>query len=101
NDLAGDRSHSEQTAREIDEEIKHILDDAQSKVRHILQTRRPALEALAQRLIVMETIDNAELKEILEESYPTPKIVPGTSDAANPRVVPEPTPTKDAAEGAG
>ena len=30
NDLAGDRTHSEQTAREIDEEIKHILAEAQA-----------------------------------------------------------------------
>ena len=101
NDLVGDRSHSEQTAREIDEEIKHILEDAQVNVRHILQTRRPALEALAKRLIVMETIDASELKQILEESSPTPKIVPGTGDAAKPRVVPEATAAKDAAEGAG
>ncbi len=101
NDLVGDRSHSEQTAREIDEEIKHILEDAQVNVRHILQTRRPALEALAKRLIVMETIDASELKQILEESSPTPKIVPGTGDAAKPRTLPEATVAKDAAEGAG
>jgi cell division protease FtsH len=101
NDLGGDRSHSEQTAREIDEEIKHILEEAQSKVRHILQTRRPALEALAQRLIVMETIDNSELKEVLEQASPTPKIVPGTGDAAKPRAVPDVASAKDAAEGAG
>ena len=100
-DLVGDRSHSEQTAREIDEEIKHILEEAQVNVRHILQTRRPALEALAKRLIVMETIDASELKQILEESSPTPKIVPGTGDAAKPRVVPEAIAAKDAAEGAG
>ena len=31
-----DRSHSEQTAREIDQEIKHILDGALERVRHIL-----------------------------------------------------------------
>jgi cell division protease FtsH len=100
-ELTSDRSHSEQTAREIDEEIKHILEEAQTKVRHILQTRRPALEALAERLIVMETIDNAELKEILEESSPTPKIVPGTGDTAKSRPLPEATPRTDVAEGAG
>ena len=98
-DLGTDRSHSEQTAREIDEEIKHILEDAQINVRHILQTRRPALEALAERLIVMETIDNAELKEILEESLPTPKIVPGTGDAAKTRPPADAAPRADVAEG--
>ncbi len=102
NDLAGDRSHSEQTAREIDEEIKHILSEAQGKAAHILESRRPALEALAQRLIVLETIDNAELKAILEKSSPSPMIVPGTYDTAKSRPQPESIPPTDAAaEGAG
>jgi len=100
-DLGTDRSHSEQTAREIDEEIKHILEEAQGRVRHVLQSRRPALEALAERLIVLETIDHAELKEILEQSSPTPKIVPGTGDAAKTRVPPEVIPRTEIAEGAG
>ncbi len=102
NDLAGDRTHSEQTAREIDEEIKHILADAQGKARHILETRRPALEALAERLIVLETIDNSELKAILEKSSPSPMIVPGTSDTAKLRPQPEAVAPSDLkAEGAG
>ncbi len=88
NDLAGDRSHSEQTAREIDEEIKHILAEAQGKAGHILKTRRPALEALAERLMVLETIDNVELKAILEKNSPSPMIVPGTSDTGRPRLPP-------------
>jgi cell division protease FtsH len=101
-DLAAERGHSEQTAREIDEEIKHILDDAQEKAHHILETRRPALEALAQRLMVLETIDNAELKAILEKSASSPMIVPGTSDTAKPRSQPEVIPTADVkTEGAG
>ena len=55
----------------------------------------------AERLIVAETIDNSELKAILEASSPTPKIVPGTGDAAKPRAVPEAVAAADAAEGAG
>ena len=102
NDLGGDRSHSEQTAREIDEEIKHILVEAQGKAGHILQSRRPALEALAQRLMVLETIDNGELKAILEKNSPSPMIVPGTSDTAKLRVAPDAAAAPDTAvEGAG
>jgi len=102
NDLAGDRPHSEQTAREIDEEIKHILDEAQGKASDILKARRQALEALAQRLIVLETIDNTELKAILEKNSPSPMIVPGTADAAKLRCPPEPIPPASvAAEDAG
>ena len=98
-DLAGDRAHSEQTAREIDEEIKHILAEAQGRAAHILETRRPALEALAERLIVLETIGNVELKAILEKNSPSPMIVPGTSETAKLRAQPEPLPPADAAAG--
>ncbi len=102
NDLAGDRPHSEQTAREIDEEIKHILAEAQSRAGQILEMRRAALEALAQRLIVLETIDNVELKAILEKSSPIPMIVPGTSDTAKSRSQAATNPPADVkAEGAG
>ncbi len=102
NDLTGDRTHSEQTAREIDEEIKHILAEAQDRASHILKSRRQALEALAQRLIVLETIDNVELKAILEKNSPSPMIVPGTSDTAKLRLQPDAAPPADiAAEGAG
>jgi cell division protease FtsH len=101
-DFAGDRTHSEQTAREIDEEINHILVDAQEKAAHILKTRRPALEALAERLMVLETIDNVELKAILEKNRESPMIVPGTADAAKVRLKPEAVPPSEAsAEGAG
>jgi len=81
-EFPGERSHSEQTAREIDEEIKRIIDESLEKVRHILETRRSALESLAKRLIEKEVIDTDELKEIVEGSSPSPVIVPGTDSAA-------------------
>ena len=37
-----DRGYSEETAREIDEEIKRIIAESLEKVRHILETRRKA-----------------------------------------------------------
>ncbi len=77
-----DRSHSEQTAREIDLEIKRIIEESLEKVRHILASRRKALVALAERLIEKETIDNEELKQIIEANSPSAMIVPGTAEAA-------------------
>ena len=47
-DLPRDRTHSEQTSREIDEEIARIVDESLRRVRSILQTRRQALVALAE-----------------------------------------------------
>ena len=99
--MAGDRSHSEQTAREIDEEIKHILAEALGKAGNVSKRRRPALEALAERLMVLERIDNSELKAILEKNSPSPMIVPGTSDTAKSRSKPEAIPPSEISEGAG
>jgi cell division protease FtsH len=84
-DFPGQRTHSERTAREIDEEIRFLLAQAQEKVQQILRARRPSLVALAELLIEKETIDNGELKAVLESSSPSPMIVPGTADAAPPR----------------
>jgi cell division protease FtsH len=73
-----ERSHSERTAREIDEEVRRIINEAIDRVRQILETRRPALEGLAARLIEKEVIDSVELKEIIEQNSPSPMLVPGT-----------------------
>jgi cell division protease FtsH len=88
-DLPGERSHSELTAREIDEEIKRILAESEGKVRRILEGRRAALVAVAGRLIEQETINQSELKALIEANSPSPMIVPGTSDAAAPRRIDE------------
>ena len=73
------RSHSEQTAREIDQEVKRIIDEGIERVRHILDVRGAALEALAKRLLDVECVDAAELKRIIDESSPGPLVVPGTA----------------------
>lgn len=76
----GDKKYSEETAREIDVEVRKIIDDATHEVRSILCARRDTLEALAQRLIEKEVIDGSELRALLESLDPRPKLVPG-SDA--------------------
>ena len=101
-DLSRPRGHSEQTAREIDEEVKRIIDESIEKARHILETRRASLEALTKRLIEKEVIDADELKEIIEQSSPSPLIVPGTDGERKQRhaVVEAPEPREaDPAEG--
>ncbi|MEX0937861.1 MAG: ATP-dependent zinc metalloprotease FtsH [Pirellulales bacterium] len=70
--------HSEQTSREIDEEVKRIIDDSIERVRHILAARRQSLAAVSERLLEQEVIDADELQQILEESSSSPMIVPGT-----------------------
>lgn len=86
-ELPRERSHSEQTAREIDQEIKRIIDEALASARHILETRHAALVALAERLMEKEVIDTEELKTVIEANSSSPSIVPGT-DSAPRRAVP-------------
>jgi cell division protease FtsH len=96
-----DRSHSEQTSREIDLEIKRIIEECLEKVRHILATRRKALVALAERLIEKEVIDTEELRQIIEANSPSMAIVPGTAHAAPRRAAEGPAASGEskAAEG--
>jgi cell division protease FtsH len=87
-----ERTHSEQTSREIDQEIARIIGDSLAKVRSILETRRKALVAMAERLIEKEVIDNDELRQIVEANSPSVMIVPGTTTPAAARRTPdEPT----------
>ena len=84
NFLGGDamptgRYYSEQTAREIDQEVKRIIEEQIERTRSILEARRAALEAIANELIVIEVIDGKLLGEIIEQASPSPKLVPGTS----------------------
>jgi len=69
-DHDGDNSYSEETAREIDVEVRKIIDLATDEVLAILQARRAALEAVAQRLMEREVIDGEELREILAQCTP-------------------------------
>ncbi len=62
--------YSEQTAHEIDVEVRRILDSATQDVRDILHQRRPLLEAVAERLIEKEVIDGEELRRLLAEFAP-------------------------------
>jgi cell division protease FtsH len=78
--------YSESTAQDIDTEVSRILDNATEEVRTILKSRRAALEAVAQRLIEKEVIDGVELRQILEQHDPGPRLVPGTL-AVEPRKV--------------
>src|SRR5262249_5963003 len=61
-----ERPCSDETAREIDLEVRRLLDEATREVRQILVERREALEGIAQRLVEREVIDARELRALLE-----------------------------------
>ncbi len=72
------RDYSEQTAREIDEEVKRIIDNMLSKARDILVERRNALESVTKRLLEIEVMDADELQHLIDDTLPGPRVKPGT-----------------------
>jgi cell division protease FtsH len=73
-----ERGYSEHTAREIDVEVGKIISESTEEVRIVLKSRQAALEAVARRLMEKEVIDATELRQLLEEHDPGPKLVPGS-----------------------
>ena len=69
---------SQRTAREIDLEVRRVLDQAYEVARLILSRRRMALEDLATLLIERETLDAADLKAVLDRHPIDLAFVPAT-----------------------
>ena len=66
------RDCSEQTAWEIDEEVKAILTRAYADARRCLREHRDTLERVAAELLARETIDGAEFYRMIGRSEPCP-----------------------------
>jgi len=64
-DLVQMREHSEVTTREIDEEIKRILEEAEKKAVEILTKNIDKLHKLANTLLEKETLKSEEIDELL------------------------------------
>ncbi len=61
------KNYSEETAREIDNEIKRIVEDAYAGVRQTLRDKKPLLEQVAKVLLEKEVIEGEELRKIVAE----------------------------------
>ena len=64
-DIAQHRDYSEQTAQTIDREIRDIVDRNYRRAREILTGKMEALHALAGALLEYETVDGAEVDQIV------------------------------------
>jgi cell division protease FtsH len=69
----GEREYSEDVSALIDSEVSKIMYDAMKKVERIVTTQSHILEAIAERLIVVETIEQKEFEEILVANGIKPK----------------------------
>ena len=61
----GERDYSESVAAEIDGEVSRIMTEARELAHKTLVHNRPAFEAVAKRLIEVETIEREEYENIL------------------------------------
>ena len=68
------------TQREIDEEVRRIIEESVEKVRQILDVRKDCLVALTEKLFEVESVDATELKRIVDENVSGPLVVPGTEN---------------------
>jgi len=112
--LPADRLYSEQTIREIDLEVKRLVDEAAHTAHDVLTTRRNVLEHMTRELIEKEVMNADHLKRILDQYKTSPQISPGTfaapsasetdttpsSDLKNTQNAADPPPPRESADGA-
>ena len=64
-EIAQHKDYSEATAQTIDNEVKHIIDECFQDAQRILKENKDKLELLADTLFEKETLDDAEIRELL------------------------------------
>ena len=89
-DFGEQRNYSEQTAREVDEEVRRIIQEAFDKAYHILMQNKTRLILISERLIKEETLEGPLFEslfnqQISDDQYDTPSIlagIPGTNGSS-------------------
>jgi cell division protease FtsH len=65
-DFTQGRDFSEETAAAIDEEVRKLIDQAYRRARQVLSDNLPLLHKITDALMEKETVDAAEMEEIIE-----------------------------------
>jgi cell division protease FtsH len=60
-----ERNFSEATAQAIDREVRSIVDAAYGRAKEVLQQKKQTLEAIAHRLLEIETLERTELESLV------------------------------------
>jgi cell division protease FtsH len=56
---------SNETAQQIDKEIRRIVEEGYDRAKHVLDVHRDELEKLAQALLEYETLSGDEIKKVI------------------------------------
>jgi cell division protease FtsH len=91
-EIAQHRDYSEDTAIQIDREVKRIVSGGYERAKSILSNNKDVLERIAQALLEREVIDAAEVKLLMEgkplpEKPRTPPPQAPPAPSADPKVV--------------
>ena len=87
-DIGEERNYSDETARLIDKEIRHIVDEAYSKAKHLLTESKDKLVKLADELLEKEVLDAKQAREIAGLPEPQKPVEEQKPDASKDNQVP-------------
>jgi cell division protease FtsH len=81
-DMAQTRAYSEETAKLIDSEVKHLVDTGYNTAKELISKNREALDAIAKALLEYESLDGTQIRELMETGSMSnpPKIGGGEGD---------------------
>ena len=74
----GGKNYSDETARQIDNEVRQLLDQANKKAVEIIQTHKEKIELMAQMLLEFEVLDKEDVQDIMGGSWDAEKKTPKT-----------------------
>jgi len=94
-ELAQHRDYSEETAREIDAEVRRFIDSAYKTAFDVLDGNRDILEKIAQALLEREVLDATELASIIAgKELPARTTPPPADDQGSVQQVLRPEPSR-------
>jgi cell division protease FtsH len=91
-EISQHRDFSEETAREIDSEVRRLVNTGYEKAKNIILENRDALARIAQALLEREVLDANELKLILEGKQLPARVIPQRGDDGGVQQVLKPEP---------
>ena len=85
-DFGHERDYSEHTSQEIDQEIQRIIREQYKRTKDLLTKYSDQLEAVAQTLLDVETLDAEQIKSIIENGKLEPKASGTIEEAGDVKV---------------
>jgi cell division protease FtsH len=94
-EIGEQRNYSDEVAKQIDEEVRAIIDHAYERAMEVLVRHRDKLTALAEKLVAEETVDSEEFEKLFDDLPPkenTHGIRPQIIGPGQPTPAPAPNP---------